>query len=179
VILSSGARDSTASRSAFQYGRPARAWPPSAEAATAGVLAHQPLLGPRRSSQVQVGRVRLKFRATGLEPAAAWTTTSGPVFRVRSHARALTRTEDCDAGCPFGAQTPVNRRQFADDVLRATRRQRVLFAGSLWGSSLPHVLLAMQKVVGSNPISRFGKTAICRYFSAPLSAGPYALLRTL
>jgi hypothetical protein len=35
-----------------------------------------------------------------------------------------------------------------------------MFAGMLWPTPVPHVLLAMQKVEGSNPFSRSQKACI-------------------
>jgi hypothetical protein len=57
------------------------------------------------------------------------------------------------AWSPFGPRTPVNRRELSAHAPGRARARTRLFAGSLWPRP-PQVLLAMQKVEGSNPISR-------------------------
>jgi hypothetical protein len=58
---------------------------------------------------------------------------------------------------PLSPQTAVNRRETPDIRLVAYRTRNALRAGRFVPDPLPRTLLAMQKVVGSNPISRFRK----------------------
>jgi hypothetical protein len=53
----------------------------------------------------------------------------------------------------------------------ADRGEIRLFAGISLQNPALHALLAMQKVVGSNPLSRFEKACICRPFLCVQSAG--------
>jgi hypothetical protein len=59
-------------------------------------------------------------------------------------------------------QIAVNRREIPDTGLGAGARKYPLFAGTMWPTPVPHVLLAMQKVEGSNPFSRFTPTRLYR-----------------
>jgi hypothetical protein len=54
-------------------------------------------------------------------------------------------------------QTAVNRREIPDTGPGAGVCQNRPFAGTLRPTPVPHVLLATQKVEGSNPFSRFEK----------------------
>jgi hypothetical protein len=64
-------------------------------------------------------------------------------------------------GCLNPRELPVkagDRRMHAHTRIRA-------FAGDIGAEPEPYALLAMQKVEGSNPFSRFQKACVCRSFS--------------
>jgi Domain of unknown function (DUF427) len=76
----------------------------------------------------------------------------------------------------MGAQTPVNSRGKPGIAEHHLGTRTRTFAGDIRREREPCALLAMQKVVGSNPISRLKKAAICRSIStrqpASASASP-------
>jgi hypothetical protein len=77
----------------------------------------------------------------------------------------------------FSPQTSGNRREIPDTgVSYASVTQRV--CRQFVAGPLPHLLLAMQKVEGSNPISRFGRPAICGSLSLDQSGSASASGRT-
>ena len=54
----------------------------------------------------------------------------------------------------FSPQTSGNRREIPD-TRRVVRQREATRLQELWLDPSPHLLLAMQKVEGSNPFSRF------------------------
>jgi hypothetical protein len=77
---------------------------------------------------------------------------------ARGRFRAATQPELQFAGAHCGAQTPVDSRESRGIVTRASDPENPRVCRGYPHGASPFVLLAMQKVVGSNPISRSRKT---------------------
>jgi len=69
----------------------------------------------------------------------------------------------------------VNRREIPDIPLVAMRARNRRFAGKLWPMPVPHALLAMQKVEGSNPFSRSPDQALWSLKRRRLPGGRHRL----
>jgi hypothetical protein len=69
------------------------------------------------------------------------------------------------AHCPFIVETPGISAQFLDLKPAGPAARKRGFAGDFCILGAAGLLLAMQKVEGSNPFSRFHKACICRSFS--------------
>jgi hypothetical protein len=72
--------------------------------------------------------------------------------------------------CPFIVLTPGISAQFVEPELAVQPPETGAFAGISANPSDPDLLLAMQKVVGSNPISRFAKGLQNEVFPRPPSS---------
>src|SRR5918999_2082851 len=78
---------------------------------------------------------------------------------MRRHAAANEARKPASActGCQLGAKTPVVSRGKPGNRNTAVAHENRAFAGNVGVEHGSHVLLAMQKVVSSNPISRLRK----------------------
>jgi hypothetical protein len=76
-------------------------------------------------------------------------------WRYAGHLRPHRRTDHNRSGYPFGTQSPVIPGESRGMAFSADRGEIRLFAGISLQNPALHALLAMQKVEGSNPFSRF------------------------
>src|SRR5918992_1178094 len=70
-------------------------------------------------------------------------------------------------GCQLGAKLPWFRVESRGIATTAVAPENRAFAGNIGVEHGSHVLLAMQKVVGSNPFSRFEKGLHLQAFFVP------------
>jgi hypothetical protein len=79
----------------------------------------------------------------------------------------------------FSPETPVISREIEASAAPASRGRSTAFAGTFSVCTRSHELLAMQKVEGSNPFSRFGKGPANWSVFGPLSSSELLTSRGL